>query len=74
MTASSIQKFTTYLYDASGKPIMLQLDLKNKKFKKFVEDMIEDYEDTLTAMERDNDDTISSEEVEKRVFALHNEK
>jgi hypothetical protein len=74
MTASSIQKFTTYLYDASGKPIMLQLDLKNKKFKKFVEDMIEDYEDTLTAMERDNDDTISSEEVEKRVFALQNEK
>jgi hypothetical protein len=74
MTASSIQKFKTYLYDANGKPIMLQIDLKNQRFRKFLEEAIEDYEDTLTAIARDDEDTVSSEEVEKRVFALQKAK
>lgn len=70
MTASTINKYKTYLYDENGKPVALQLDLKNKKFKDYIEEMIEDYEDTIVAMERENGETIDASLVEKRVLAL----
>ena len=69
MTAAALKKYRTYLTDENGKPVMVQLDLRNKEMRTFYEAWMEDLEDTWTAMERDDDDTISYEQVKARILA-----
>ena len=69
MTAAALKKYRTYLTDDNGKPVMVQLDLRNKEMRAFYEAWMEDLEDTWTAMERDDDDTISYEQVKARILA-----
>jgi hypothetical protein len=47
MTAANISKYKTLLYDKSGKPIMVQLDLRNKMMKQAYERAMEELEDML---------------------------
>lgn len=57
MTASTLNKYKTILYDEKGKPVMAQLDLRNKLMRKFFEqamEAMEDYVDAQEAMARDD--------------------
>ena len=69
MTAATLKKYRTYLTDENGKPVMVQLDLRNKALRHAYEAWMEELEDTWTAMERDDDDTISYEQVKERILA-----
>ncbi len=55
MKAEAFKKYRTYLSDEDGKRVMVQLDLRNKEMKSFHEAMAEDFEDTLVAMERQDE-------------------
>ena len=45
MTAETLKKYRTYLIDDNGKPVMVQLDLRNKKIREAYEEMMEKLED-----------------------------
>jgi hypothetical protein len=51
MTASASNKYKTVLYDKKGKPVMVQLDLRNKIMKMAYEKAMEEIEDMLDAEE-----------------------
>lgn len=58
MTASKLNKYKTILYDVKGRPIVAQLDLRNKLMREVYEQIMEELEDRLDvqeAMVRDND-------------------
>ena len=44
MTATTLNKYRTYLTDSSGKPVMVQLDLRNKRIKKAYEKIMNELE------------------------------
>ena len=45
MTAQALKKYRTYLTDETGKPVMVQLDLRNKEMRAFYEKMMQQLED-----------------------------
>ena len=45
MTAAALKKYRTYLTDDKGKPVMVQLDLRNKIIKSAYQKMIKELED-----------------------------
>ena len=45
MTAQALKKYRTYLTDENGKPVMVQLDLRNKEMRAFYEKMMQQLED-----------------------------
>lgn len=51
MTATILNKYKTVLYDKKGKPVMVQLDLRNKMMKMAYEKAMEEMEDMLDAEE-----------------------
>jgi hypothetical protein len=51
MTAGSLRKYKTFLYDDKGKPVMVQLDLRNKLIKHAYERAMEELEDMLDIAE-----------------------
>jgi hypothetical protein len=51
MTAASLQKYKTFFYDEKGKPVMVQLDLRNKMMKQAYERAMEELEDMLDVAE-----------------------
>jgi hypothetical protein len=58
MTAASLRKYKTFLYDDKGKPVMVQLDLRNKLIKHAYEramEVLEDMLDIAEAEQRIND-------------------
>ena len=57
MTAQALKKYRTYLTDENGKPVMVQLDLRNKEMRTFYEAMMEDFMDMMAikqAMKEDD--------------------
>ena len=56
MTATTFKKYRTFTYDEKGKPVAVQLDLRNKHMRTFFEEMMEDLEDTVEAMARDDEE------------------
>lgn len=73
MTVATLRKYKAYLYDEHGKPIAVQLDLRNKTMRKFYETMMEDFEDTLDARARDDEETVSWESVKGDLNVKWNE-
>ncbi len=73
MTVATLNKYKAYLYDEHGKPVAVQLDLRNKTMRKFYETMMEDFEDTLEARARDDEETVSWEAVKEDLNAKWNE-
>ena len=69
MTAATLKKYRTYMVNDAGKPVFVQLDLRHKVIRDAYEQWMEDLEDTITAMERDNEETVSFEEVKNRILA-----
>jgi truncated hemoglobin YjbI len=69
MTAATLKKYRTYLTDDAGKPVMVQLDLRNKMLKNAYEEWMEDLEDTMNAMQRDNDEVVDFETVKTRILS-----
>jgi hypothetical protein len=51
MTAARLRKYKTFLYDDKGKPVMVQLDLRNKLMKQAYERAMEELEDMLDVAE-----------------------
>jgi hypothetical protein len=51
MTAATLRKYKTFLYDDKGKPVMVQLDLRNKLIKLAYEKAMEEIEDMLDVAE-----------------------
>ena len=45
MTAATLKKYRTYLTDDNGKPVMVQLDLRNKKIRQAYEAIMQKLED-----------------------------
>ena len=45
MTAQALKKYRTYLTDENGKPVMVQLDLRNKRIKQVYEKIMQQLED-----------------------------
>jgi ribosomal protein L5 len=71
MTVASLRKYKTFLYNERGKPVAVQLDLRNKTMKKFFETMMEDFEDTMDAIQalkEDNGTRYTLKEVEEHLF------
>jgi N-glycosylase/DNA lyase len=48
MTVATLNKYRTYLTDSSGKPVMVQLDLRNKRIKKAYEKIMNELEAEAT--------------------------
>lgn len=72
MTVETLKKYKTYLYDESGTRVAVQLDLRNETMRKFYETMMEDFEDTLAAMQalqESDGKRFSMEEIEKELFS-----
>lgn len=72
MTVEMLKKYKTYLYDESGTPVAVQLDLRNETMRKFYETMMEDFEDTLAAMQalqESDGKRFSMEEIEKELLS-----
>lgn len=72
MTVATLRKYKTYLYDEHGKPIAVQLDLRNKTMRTFYETMMEDFEDTLEAtqaLQESDGKRFSMEDMEKELFS-----
>lgn len=44
MTTATLKKYRTYLTDDSGKPVMVQLDLRNKTIKRAYDKMMSELE------------------------------
>ena len=66
MVASRLSKYKTILYDEKGRPVMAQLDLRNKLMRRAFEKAMEELEDELDvkeAMARDDGQGIPWEEV-----------
>lgn len=59
------RKNRVFLYNSKGKPIAVQFDLRNKAMREFVED----FEDAMAAMERDDDDTRPFDEFVKEYLS-----
>ncbi len=71
MTVAELQNHITYFHDEAGKPIVVQLDLRNEVVKDFYARMMEDLEDTLEAIEalkEDNGKRYSMEEIETEML------
>ena len=51
MTAIDIKKYRKYTYNEAGKPIMVQLDLRNKIIRKAYEKAMEEIENMLDEQE-----------------------
>ena len=74
MTPQALKKYRTYLTDDNGKPVMVQLDLRNKALRCAYEAWMEDFEDTLEAQKRmkelhdDPSLAISWEEAKTRIY------
>jgi|GEM_PF-5651031 len=45
MTTATLKKYRTYLTDENGKPVMVQLDLRNKKIREAYEAIVQKLED-----------------------------
>ena len=56
MTVTTLKKYRTYLTDENGKPVMVQLDLRNKEMKAFYEVMMEDFMDMIEIKQAMKDD------------------
>ncbi|WP_373514552.1 hypothetical protein [Persicitalea sp.] len=69
MTVNALKKYKTFSYDKDGNPVAVKLDLTNKVMREFFESMMEDFEDTLDAIARDDEDTVSWEEVQANLKA-----
>ena len=54
MTIATLKKYRTVSYDAHGKPIGVQLDLRNKELRNFYEVMMEDLMAVKEAMKNDD--------------------
>lgn len=52
MKIETLRKYRTYLTDDQGKPVMVQLDLRNKMIRQAYEEMMEDLEDLVEAKAR----------------------
>ncbi|MDZ7935731.1 MAG: hypothetical protein U5M51_12385 [Emticicia sp.] len=52
MTTATLRKYRTYLTDEKGKPVAVQLDLRNKVIRQAYEEMMEDLEDLAEAKAR----------------------
>ncbi len=52
MTAAALKKYRKYLTDDKGKPVMVQLDLRNKAMRQAYEEWMEDLEDLTEAKAR----------------------
>jgi len=63
MTATNLNKYRKFTYNEKGTPIAVSLDLKNRMMKKFFESLMDDFEDTLLAMERQNEESIPWEQI-----------
>lgn len=63
MTATNLKKYRTFTYNEKGNPISVSLDLKNRMMKKFFDSLMEDFEDTLVAMERQDEESIPWEQL-----------
>jgi hypothetical protein len=63
MTASSLDKYRTVTFNESGKPVSVSLDLSDPLMKKFYETLMEDFEDTLVSLERQDEEAISLDEL-----------
>lgn len=69
MTVATLRKYKTFSYDKNGKPVAVEFNLRNKVMREFFESMMEDFEDTLEAIARDDEDTIPWEEVQANLEA-----
>lgn len=72
MTAATLNMYRTFLYNEKGEPVIVQLDLRNEFLKKTYEKVMEEFEDYLDAQEamtRDDDDTVTWEEVKKGLYS-----
>ncbi|ODS82561.1 MAG: hypothetical protein ABS46_08670 [Cytophagaceae bacterium SCN 52-12] len=70
MTVETLRKYQTYLYDENGKPVMVQLDLRNRQVRKLYEQIMDKFEDLLDIQEAerrlgDNSEMIPWEEAKK---------
>jgi hypothetical protein len=70
MTVETLRKYQTYLYDENGKPVMVQLDLRNRQVRKLYEQILDKFEDLLDIQEAerrlgDSSETIPWEEAKK---------
>ncbi len=61
MTASAINKYTSFLYDEKGRKVAVQLDLRNKLMKKVYENAMSQLEDLIQSTEAENRLTDNSE-------------
>lgn len=74
MTTATLKKYRTYLTDENGKPVMVQLDLRNKVIRKAYEEWMEDLEDYAEAQARlkeikaDPSIAISWEDAKKQLY------
>lgn len=65
MTASSIDKYRTFTFNEEGNPVSVSLDLNNPLMRKFYETLMEDFEDTLVSLERQEEENITLEQIMK---------
>jgi len=63
MTIAALEKYRNYTLNKQGKPIAVSLDLKNRLMQKFFSKMMEDFEDTLIALERQDEEAIPLDKV-----------
>lgn len=56
MTTATLNKYRKFTYNEAGKPVSVELDLRNKSMRIFFEEMMEDYEDTLAVIEAKKND------------------
>lgn len=73
MTTSTINKYTSFLYDKKGKKVAVQLDLRNKLMKKVYENAMSQLEDLLESTEAesrltDGTELIPWEEAKKNLY------
>lgn len=54
MTAETLRKYQTYLYDENGKPVMVQFDLRNRQIRKLYEQLMDKFEDLLDIQEAEH--------------------
>jgi|GEM_PF-2580766 len=69
MKLNTLRKYRTFTYDPKGKPLAVTLNLKNPKMRSFFETLMEDFEDTLVAMERQDEEGIPWETVKANLEA-----
>jgi ribosome maturation factor RimP len=69
MTSNILRKHINFIVNPKGEKVAVQLDLKNKLMRKLFEEIAQDFDDTMTVLERQDEERIPFEQIKAELLA-----